>query len=206
MGSSQAIGKGLNVWGLTGGIGSGKSKAGEFLSQLGCPIVDADALAKDIRQNHLVAQKQLHTLFGTTEETEIRKKAFTEPHLKKALEAVLHPLIQEASEKIFLDIDQKRSDASLPIIYEASQLIETGRHSELRGLIVVTAPKDVRIERLVKQRGLSKEEIQRIMNHQLPEETRIAKADYIIENPGNLALLKANTESVFRKIVDQPNC
>ena len=182
MGSSKSIGKRLNVWGLTGGIGSGKTTVGQIFLEMGCPIVDADEIAKKLRSPKGAAEKPILQAFGTQDAKQLRQIIFGDAMKRKKLEAIMHPLIQEESNRRFERAAKERKDKDLPILYEASQIIEAGRVNDFAGIIVITAPEALRLKRVTQSRGLSPSEVLLIIQSQMPDSERIKSAQVIIEN------------------------
>ena len=194
MGPGQAIGKKLNVWGLTGGIGSGKSTVAKIFESEGCPIIDADQIAKKLRAPGGRAEAQINQVFGTTDPAKLKSIVFSDANKRSELEAILHPLIKEESDLAFQKADKDRADPKLPIIYEASQIIEAKRAQEFQGIIVIEATEEKRLEWLNRQRGLDSKQSQAIMAHQMSDKERIKHADIIIEN-------KSTTEALAQKVL-----
>ncbi len=203
MESSEEVRKKLGIWGLTGGIGSGKSTIANLFSELGCIVIDADQLAKKIRGPGGAAEKSILNHFGTTDSRELRKIIFSDPKRKKELEAIMHPLIQKESEERFKLAAHERKKAHLPIVYEGSQIIEAGKAKSFRGLIVVTAPLEQRIKWLEKDRRLHKEEALRIIQSQMSDQERANHADLLIKNHGDLDQLKSKVIEALKTISEK---
>jgi tetrapyrrole methylase family protein/MazG family protein len=183
----------VQVWGITGGIGSGKTTAAKIFSEFGIPVIDADQIARDIRDNDRTAQAAIQERFGTTDPAQIRKVVFHDPVAKKDLEQILHPLIRIESKK---RIDELASKHSV-VLYEASLLIESGRYLDLSGLIVVEASHQHRVPRLEQRDKLDKGAIEAIMRSQMTDEERRKHASIIIENIGTLDDLRSKIRSIL---------
>ena len=175
------------IWGLTGGIASGKSSAARFFSELGIPVVDADEIARSIMKEQGPAYQTVLEHFGTTDRSQLRELIFNNPQKKKELEAILHPYIQVESRKQIESLATKHPI----VIYEASLLIETGKHKDLQGLILVEAPNELRIKRLMSRPGISEDLANKIIISQLPSEKQIAHANEIFENTKEMDDLRA---------------
>jgi dephospho-CoA kinase len=176
----------VQVWGLTGGIASGKSTAGSYFSEVGIPVIDADLIAKELTTPQGLAYSSILARFGTADRNQLREIVFSDPQAKEDLESILHPLIRSESQKRITALAQKHPI----IIYEASLLIETGRYKDLTGLIVVTAPEDVRIHRLQERSQISPEMAQSILRTQVSDEIRKQHATHVIDNSGSLESLR----------------
>lgn len=194
----EHIQTGCQIWGLTGGIASGKSTVGTFFQEMGIPVVDADEIARGLLKEGNPAAKAVHERFGTLDRTRLKDLVFSEfadPKAKKDLEALLHPHIQKESRKRIAALAKTH-----PIVlYEAILLIETGRYRELSGLIVVEAPKEERLQRILSRGGTSLEIAERILASQSSDSERRRFADLCIENGGSLSELKEKVKLLIAK-------
>ena len=182
------------IWGLTGGIASGKSAAGSIFSKLGIPVVDADQVSRELSQEGGLAHSALIDQFGTADPSELRKMVFSNPKLKKQLEALLHPLIHRTSLAQFIKLAPQHS----VIIYEASLLVETGRYRSLTGLIVIEASEELRLNRLKLRPNLNEEIAKQIIRSQLSNEERRKVADIVIQNTDSLTDLEVQISKIIR--------
>lgn len=171
--------------GITGGIGSGKSTVCKIFKTLGIPIYDADSQAKKLmlENDNLVTGIKHH--FG--EEAYLPDKSLNRDYLAKTvfsnsdkltiLNSLVHPAVAED-----FNLWIKTQDSKY-VIKEAALLIESGSYKHLDKLINVSAPVDLRIERIMQRDTFRSEaEIQKIISNQLSEEVRNEKADYVIVN------------------------
>lgn len=172
----------VEIWGLTGGIASGKTTVGQCFTEMGIPVIDADLIVKDLTSSHGAAYKLIETRFGTADRVELRKIVFSDPQAKEDLEKILHPLIQRESRKRFIELSAKYP----VIIYEASLLVETGNYKKFSGLITVEASPEIRTQRLLARSGWSTEQAKNVMESQVTDEQRRACADHVISNTGSL--------------------
>lgn len=185
------------VFGLTGGVGAGKSLAAQYFKEAGVTVIDADALARELRQPPGKAAAKIKATFGTTDRGKLRKIIFSDPLAKKKLENILHPLIWEEVQQRIREAAKK--NPKLPILYEAALLIETGRYQQLEGLIVVHAPTSVRLERLMARDSIDRNHAEKIIQAQVSDEVRKNLASCIIENVRSPSDLKAQIEALVKK-------
>jgi dephospho-CoA kinase len=190
----------LGVWGLVGGIGSGKTAVAQILSDLGCLILHADEIAKSIRNQDPEVQEWLARELKTTDPEEIRKAIFSDPHLKHSFEKLMHPKIEAASLKEF-QAWRKSHPAHLPMFYEATEIIANGRASEFAGILLVKSNLTLRLHRLMDQRGLGEEDARKIIQAQTPQETLEKHATFCIENDSDLKTLRKETQSILAQIL-----
>ncbi len=171
--------------GITGGIGCGKSIVSRIFSILGVPVYDADSRAKWLMASDTALKDRIISTFGP--ETYLAdgrqnrfyfaSEIFTDASKVQQLNQLVHPRVRE-------DYQQWTSRQQTPyILREAALLFEAGVHADTHAVIVVTAPLSLRLQR-IRQRDPHRTEadIQAIMDKQMPEEEKIRRADYLIQN------------------------
>lgn len=171
------------VIGLTGGIGSGKSTVGAMFQDLGVPVYNSDERAKELMNTSAEIKKELTLLFGNIAYLEgklnsshIAKKVFKDADLLEALNKIVHPKVRTD----FLNWSKKQN--SPYVIQETALLFENNAQALYDKVILVTAPKMLRIERLLRRDKSSRAQIEARMNNQLEDAVKIQYSDYIIEN------------------------
>jgi len=183
------------VWGLTGGIAAGKSLAARLFKEVGeaagaeIAVMDADALARELSLPGGAAHADILKRFGTNDRARLRQMVFSDPRARKDLEALLHPRITAASQAQMEQIEKKhaalKNGTPCRILYEAALLVETGRYHDFQGLIVIEAPCELRIQRLIQRDGISAELAQQILNSQASDEQRAKAATVVLHNSGS---------------------
>jgi dephospho-CoA kinase len=167
------------IWGLTGGIASGKSTVAKFFSEFGFPVIDADSVSRELSRVGGEARALIVKRLGTADRAALRELIFKDPSKRAELEAILHPLIFRESRK---RMDEHTRAGAKLIIYEASLLVETGRYLDFDGLIVVDSPREVRKNRLILRNSFSENLADQIINAQAQDETRLEAATVVFEN------------------------
>ena len=172
--------------GLTGNIGSGKSICSRIFSLLDVPVYNADIEAKKLYSYSKIKDKVIH-LFGkeilTADEIDkvkLSQIVFNDSVALEALNNVIHPEVKN-------DFDNwvNKQNADIPyIIQEAAIIFESGFDNYFDKIIVVTAPIEIRIERITKRDKLTEREIRNRMSKQMTDELKALKADYLINNSG----------------------
>lgn len=175
--------------GLTGGIGSGKSTAASRLQQLGATIIDADQVAREIVEPGQPALTDLAEAFegilaedGSLNRAELARQAFASPEATQKLNSITHPRIRERTQQLFAEAEANGAEV---VVYDMPLLIENGEYKQMDHVLVVDAPDDVRVERLVTQRGLDEGDARRRIAAQIDRQTRLAAADTVLDNGGD---------------------
>jgi len=188
--------------GLTGGIGSGKSTVARLLADRGALVIDADVIAREVVERPDVlaalAEKfgpEVLAADGTLDRAALAQRAFVTDELRKELEAITHPPIGEE----FL-----RRVAAAPadgiVVHDVPLLVESKRGFEYGGVIVVVAPKELRLARL-EERGVPREDAERRMALQASDEDRAKVATWTIDNAGDLEHLERQIEGLWPELV-----
>lgn len=191
----------MHIIGLTGGIGSGKSTVSARLREHGATIVDADLIAREVVEPGQPALRELGEAFagvirsdGTLDRAELARQAFATTEATEQLNAITHPRIQERVAEQF----QAAREEQVPVlIYDMPLLIESNQTGLVDTVLVVDAPDEVRVSRLVEHRGLSEEDVRRRIAAQLDRDTRCAAADVIVDNSGDMASLLGQIDAFW---------
>ena len=191
----------MSVIALTGGIGSGKSLVANYFFSLGAEVIDADQLARQTIERGSEGFDQVISEFGDVilKEGDIDRRAlgeivFSDPIKRKALEAIIHPKVQQALTQARNSLNENQI-----LIYEIPLLVETNAASKFDKVITVEAPLELRIERL-KSRGLLQSEIEKRISNQATPEQRRAIADIQIENDGTEEELLRKVEAIWEEL------
>ncbi len=187
---------------LTGGIGSGKSLAGEFFAELGAIVVDSDQLARDVIERGTPGFDEVVTEFGDEVLTQgiiDRKKlgeiVFGDEAKRKILESILHPLIRAA-----LDNVAAAAPAGSVVIHQIPLLAETGGKDRFDLVLTVSADLTARRTRLI-ARGLASHDIEKRLQAQVGDAEREAIADYVISNHGDKDELLRQVEHLWNDVL-----
>ena len=177
--------------GLTGGIGSGKTLVCQIFEKLGIPVYYADKAARDLMNTDPQLKVNIRRMFG---EEAFREDGLNRQHLADSvfgdteklseLNAVVHPAVR----KDFLKWCE-RQEGSPYVLEEAAILFESGASSGMDRTVLVYAPEELRISRVMKRDGLSREDVLKRMGHQLSEEEKKEMADHVLINDGSRLLL-----------------
>lgn len=191
------------IVGLTGGIGSGKSVAGDFFIELGIDVIDADHVSKNILDDNESAKKLFLEHFGekfidknnNVDRALLRDVIFKNKDKKEALESIIHPLVRE---EIFNFIENSNSVYKIimvPLIYE------TNSQDFYDKIVVVDCKEENQIIRASKRDNKTKNDIINIMKNQASSDERMSIADEVIKNDSSLDDLKKQVIKVHQKLL-----
>jgi len=190
--------------GLTGGIGSGKTAVSDRFAELGAPVIDTDVLARDVVEPGEAALEQLVAAFGrdilnedgTLDREALRGRVFADPDAKQRVESILHPAIRAK----LLDRLAELEKQDLPYcIIVVPLLVETDFQEMVDRVLVVEAPRERRIQWVMKRNGMSREDVEKIMDSQATSEQRAAVAHDIVYNDGSLVDLEDKVDRFHAK-------
>lgn len=197
----------MNVIGLTGGIGSGKSTVARMFAARGAHVIDADLIARQVVEPGSPTLAALVEAFGGDIVDEhghlarqrLAEQVFASDELRGTLERITHPEIRRRIDEA---IAAARRDASaLFAVVDHPLIIETDQVANFDALMVVIAPMAHRVERLVTQRGMDPVDVQRRIAAQTDDATRRVQATWIIDNDGDLDDLERRAHAVFDAVV-----
>jgi len=187
------------IVGITGIIGSGKTTVSSMLKTKGLDVIDLDALVKQIMATDEVVE-EIGKAFGGTCIKEgkidvgaLREKALQDRHSLQTLENIIHPKVRRA---MWDNINELRKKGKTLCIIDGPLIFETGLHTELDKVVVISARHDTIKERL-KTRGMSEEDLVRIMDFQIPLEEKEGLADFVMHNNGTVEDLEKNIEELL---------
>jgi dephospho-CoA kinase len=192
--------------GLTGGIGSGKSTACAILAGLGASVIDADALAREVVAPGSEGLDAVVDAFGeevlapdgSLDRAALAERVFADETSRQTLNGITHPRIAARTREL---IAQLPDDAVL--VHDVPLLVELGMQGAYDVVLVVDAPDELRVARLV-ERGLTADDARARIAAQATREQRLAAADVVIDNSGSLEDLTAQVESVWPRLSGRP--
>lgn len=187
------------VVGLTGGIGSGKSTVAAMLARRGAVVIDADAIAREVVAQGTPALAALVERFGpgildsagNLDRKALAALAFADEESRKALEAITHPAIGEE----FLRRISGAPEGSI-VVHDVPLLVEGGMAERYAAVVVVEAPREVRLDRL-EQRGIDRADAEARMAAQATDAERREVATWVVDNSGDLQALDAQVDAIW---------
>jgi dephospho-CoA kinase len=195
----------LQVFGITGGIGTGKSRVAALLRERGVPVVDADELAREVVAPGSEGLRQIVAAFGpqvlASDGSLDRKRlgglVFSDETARKRLNAITHPQVRELSQARFAELD--RRGVSLAG-YDVPLLFEVGLDRVLRPIVVVAASEANQLARIMARDGSTEADARARIAAQLPIADKRARADYVLENDGSLAELATQVDDLLVRL------
>jgi dephospho-CoA kinase len=189
--------------GLTGGVGSGKSTVSAMLDDLGAVIIDADKLAREVVAKGTPGLAAVVEAFGPallTSDGELDRPAmggivFADEDRRRTLEGIIHPLVFER----IVALEDAASEDDL-VVHDIPLLAESGRADTFDAVTVVDVPDEIRIERMVRDRGWTPAEAEARIAAQASREDRLAIATHVIDNSGTLDELRARVAEVYAEL------
>ena len=169
--------------GITGGIGSGKSIICEIFKQLKVPVYNADSEAKNLINTDKEVQKRIIEEFGTSvfpgnelNRNKLAEIVFNDPSALTKLNNIVHPAVHLHFQKWLMQQTHPY------ILKEAAILFESGTYKNMDYIVTVYAPEKLRIERVMKRDSVAAKEVEKRMKHQISEEEKIKRSDFVIYN------------------------
>lgn len=194
----------MRVFGLTGGIASGKTAVARRFESQGVPVVFADDLARKVVEKGSPGLAAIVARFGADvlEDGELSRKklgarVFGHPEELAALNAIVHPRVAELSQRTFAELAQQGAEL---VCYEVPLLVENGLSELFRPVVVVTASEPVQLERLMRRDGLDEPQARARIGSQLSADAKRKVADFVIENDGDWEALQRRADDVLLAI------
>ena len=188
--------------GLTGNIASGKSTVAQLFSERGATIIDADILARRAVERGTAAYRAIVARWGdeilgpdrAIDRGALRRRVFSDPDELEALNGIVHPEVERMRERL---VAEARARGDRIVVYDIPLLFERNLADQFDRIVLVDAPRPLRLERLVKDRGLSETEAMDMIAAQMPAELKRARADFILDNASTFAALEAGVDAAW---------
>jgi dephospho-CoA kinase len=192
--------------GLTGNIASGKSTVAQLLSEHGATIIDADVLARRAVERGSPAFDAILRRWGTSvtapdghlDRAALRRTVFGNPKELEALNNIVHPEVEQLRDK---RIAEARARGDRIVVCDIPLLFEKKMVDMFDKIVLVDAPRPLRLERLVHDRGLRETEAMNMIAAQMPAELKRARADFVIDNASTLTDLERKVDDVWASLV-----
>ncbi len=191
--------------GLTGNIASGKSTVAQMFADRGATIIDADELARDAVAVGSDGHRKIVERWGDDilkadgglDRVALRQIVFQEPSELEALNSIVHPEVSRLRDDL---IDEARKRGDETVVCDIPLLFERRLVDDFDRIVLIDAPRPLRLERLTRERALGQTEAMNMIASQMPAELKRARADYIIDNEGDLETLERRVDEVWRAL------
>ena len=196
--------------GLTGSIAVGKSFVLDSLRELGARVIDADAVAREVVEPGTAGLKAVVDAFGSEilksdrslNRAELGSIVFADDAKRKRLNSILHPFIIARQDEIMRRWEAETPDAIAVI--DAALMIESGGYKRFDKLIVVHCQPEIQLDRLIKRDNISREDAQRRINAQMPQEEKKKHADFLIDTSKGFESARQQTAVVWQELQTSP--
>lgn len=191
---------------LTGGIASGKSTVARRLAERGAVVVDADQVARDVVAPGEPALSRIAEAFGSgviaadgsLDRAALGAIVFQDPEARTTLNAITHPAVSQRSHELFAAA--AAADPEAIVVYDVPLLVEAGRTGEFDLIVVVHAPTETRLRRMVELRGMTRDEALHRIRSQATDTERLAIADVVIDADGTVDETLAQTDALWENL------
>jgi dephospho-CoA kinase len=196
----------MTIVGLTGGIGTGKSTIAAMFKKRGAYIIDYDELARVVVEPDKPAWKDIVEFFGASilkpdraiDRAKVGEIVFADKRKRKILESFIYPRLGEEYARRIQDIEEKDPEAI--IIADVPLLIETSMQGMFEKVIVVYAPREQQLQRLIDRDGFARESALKRLDAQMPIEEKVKCADFVIHNTGSPEEAEAEVDEVWKTL------
>jgi len=197
--------------GLTGGIAAGKSVVANRFQELGAVVIDHDVLARQAVAPQSTGLAQVVAEFGpemllpdgSLDRSALGAVVFGDDEARQRLNAIVHPAVFDLSAAAESAAQYDR-DKSI-VVHDIPLLVETGQEADFDLLVVVDAPTELRVQRLMEGRGLSEGDARARISAQISDQERLAPADKILDGAGTVANLRHQVDVLWAEIVKGPH-
>jgi len=195
--------------GLTGGIAAGKSVVARHLAELGAVVIEYDKLARDAVRPGSVGLDQVVEAFGegvlapdgSLDRAALGRVVFADPDALARLNAIVHPVVRRlAAER---EAAAGATAAGVVVVHDIPLLVETGQADAFHMLVVVHTPAELRVRRIVAERGLDVEAARRRVGSQAGDDERLAVADVVLDGTRSVDELRAQVDELWARILQE---
>jgi dephospho-CoA kinase len=193
---------------LTGNIASGKSTVARLLVEHGATLIDADVLARDAVRNgspgyDAIVERWGNAVLqpdGALDRGALRRRVFDRPDELHELNAIVHPEVERKRADL---VAEARARGDRVVVCDIPLLFENNLADDFDRIILVDAPRPIRLERLVRDRGLRETEAMAMIAQQMPADLKRARADFVIDNDATRQTLAKRVDEVWHALIDQ---
>jgi dephospho-CoA kinase len=193
------------ILGLTGSLGMGKSTTARFFAEEGVPVHDADAVVHRLYDGEAVAAIEAAfpgtTAGGKVNRDKLAARVLGDSAALKRLEAIVHPLVQEAERRLLAEAESRREKVA---VLDIPLLFETGGEERVDAVVVVSAPPDVQRSRVLERPGMTADKLDAILAKQMPDDEKRRRADFVVDTSRGFEAARADVRAILDAVATMP--
>jgi dephospho-CoA kinase len=194
------------ILGLTGSLGMGKSTTARFFAEEGVPVHDADAVVHRLYDGEAAAAIEAAfpgtTAGGKVDRDKLAARVLGDSAALKRLEAIVHPLVQEAERRLLAEAEARGEKVA---VLDIPLLFETGGEKRVDAVVVVSAPPDVQRSRALERPGMTVDKLGAILAKQMPDDEKRRRADFVVDTSRGFEAARADVRAILDAVATMPN-
>jgi dephospho-CoA kinase len=194
------------ILGLTGSLGMGKSTTARFFAEEGVPVHDADAVVHRLYDGEAAAAIEAAfpgtTASGKVDRDKLAARVLGDSAALKRLEAIVHPLVQEAERRLLAEAEARGEKVA---VLDIPLLFETGGEKRVDAVVVVSAPPDVQRSRALERPGMTVDKLDAILAKQMPDDEKRRRADFVVDTSRGFEAARADVRAILDTVATMPN-
>lgn len=193
------------ILGLTGSLGMGKSATARFFAEQGVPVHDADAVVHRLYEGEAAAAIEAAfpgtTAGGKVDRDKLAARVLDDGAALKRLEAIVHPLVQEAERRLLAEAEARGEKV---VVLDIPLLFETGGEKRVDAVVVVSAPPEVQRSRVLERPGMTVGKLEAILAKQMPDEEKRRRADFVVDTSRGFEAARADVRAILDAVATMP--
>ena len=193
------------ILGLTGSLGMGKSTTARLFAEEGVPVHDADAVVHRLYEGEAAAAIEAAfpgtTADGKVDREELAARVLGDRVALKRLEAIVHPLVQQAEQRLLAEAEARGEKVA---VLDIPLLFETGGEERVDAVVVVSAPPEVQRSRALERPGMTVDKLDTILAKQMPDAEKRRRADFVVDTSRGLEAARAQVRAILKAIATMP--
>jgi dephospho-CoA kinase len=193
------------ILGLTGSLGMGKSTTARFFAEEGVPVHDADAVVHRLYDGEAAAAIEAAfpgtAASGKVDRDRLAARVLGDSAALKRLEAIVHPLVQEAERRLLAEAETRGEKVA---VLDIPLLFETGGEKRVDAVVVVSAPPDVQRSRVLERPGMTADKLDAILAKQMPDDEKRRRADFVVDTSRGFEAARADVRAILNAIATMP--
>ena len=190
---------------LTGSLGMGKSTTARFFAEEGVPVHDADAVVHRLYDGEAAAAIEAAfpgtTASGKVDRDKLAARVLGDSAALKRLEAIVHPLVQEAERRLLAEAESRGEKVA---VLDIPLLFETGGEERVDAVVVVSAPPDVQRSRALERPGMTVDKLDAILAKQMPDDEKRRRADFVVDTSRGFEAARADVRAILDAVATMP--